>query len=90
MRVPFESENPVRYACFLVAAIVAAGIRLSLPTVTGTLSVNFVFVLIGLMSYSAYLWHQPLYALSRMQGLTEAGWPAYAALIADAVSNLKD
>ena len=40
------------------------------------------FGLVGLMSYSAYLWHQPLYALSRMQGFAEHGWPAYAALIA--------
>lgn len=49
---PFESEDPVRYACFLAVAVIAAGIRLSLPTVTGTLSVNFVFVLIGLIALS--------------------------------------
>ena len=39
-------------------------------------------VFVGLISYSAYLWHQPLYALSRMQGFAEHGWPAYAVLIA--------
>jgi len=49
---PFESEDPLRYACFLAVAVIAAGIRLSLPTVTGTLSVNFVFVLIGLIALS--------------------------------------
>lgn len=58
-------------------------ILLSQPgTPVGRVLASRAFVLIGLMSYSAYLWHQPLYALSRMQGLTEAGWPAYAALIA--------
>lgn len=51
-------------------------------TPVGGVLASRAFVLVGLMSYSAYLWHQPLYALSRMQGLTEAGWPAYAALIA--------
>lgn len=40
------------------------------------------FVFVGLLSYSAYLWHQPLYALSRMQGFAEHGWPAFAVLIA--------
>jgi peptidoglycan/LPS O-acetylase OafA/YrhL len=51
-------------------------------TLVGRVLSSRAFVLVGLMSYSAYLWHQPLYALSRMQGLTETGWPAYAALIA--------
>ncbi|MBS1824755.1 MAG: diguanylate cyclase [Acidobacteria bacterium] len=49
---PFVSENPLRYACFLLVAIFAAGIRLSLPDVTGTLSINFIFVLIGLIALS--------------------------------------
>ena len=51
-------------------------------TIIGRLLASRPFVLVGLMSYSAYLWHQPLYALSRMQGFAEHGWPAYAALIA--------
>jgi diguanylate cyclase (GGDEF)-like protein len=49
---PFESENPLRYVCFLALAAAAAGIRLSLPTVHGTLSINFVFVLIGVIALS--------------------------------------
>ena len=57
-------------------------ILLSRPeTLVGRILASRGFVFIGLLSYSAYLWHQPLYALSRMQGLTEAGWPTYAVLI---------
>lgn len=51
-------------------------------TVTGRVLAHRWFVFIGLLSYSAYLWHQPLYALSRVQGFADYGWPAYAALIA--------
>lgn len=51
-------------------------------TLVGRVLASRPFVLVGLMSYSAYLWHQPLYALSRMQGFAEHGWPAYAVLIA--------
>lgn len=50
-------------------------------SVTGRVLASRPFVLVGLLSYSAYLWHQPLYALARMQGFAEHGWPAYFALI---------
>lgn len=49
---PFVSENPARYALFLLVAIVASFIRLSLPTVNGNHSINFIFVLIGVIALS--------------------------------------
>lgn len=51
-------------------------------TMVGRVLASRPFVFVGLLSYSAYLWHQPLFALSRMQGFAEHGWPAYAVLIA--------
>lgn len=40
------------------------------------------FVGIGLISYSAYLWHQPLFAFARMRSLTEPSNVLMAALAA--------
>ncbi len=36
---------------------------------------------IGLISYSAYLWHQPLFAFARLRSITEPGPLVMAALI---------
>lgn len=39
------------------------------------------FVGIGLISYSAYLWHQPLFAFARLRSLTEPSQTLMAALV---------
>ena len=40
--------NPIEFACYCVIALVAGLLKVKLPGVTGTLTVNYVFVLIGL------------------------------------------
>jgi diguanylate cyclase (GGDEF)-like protein/putative nucleotidyltransferase with HDIG domain len=44
----WQSENHVRFACYLAVAMLASGLKVSLPGVTGTLSVAFLFNLIGI------------------------------------------
>jgi peptidoglycan/LPS O-acetylase OafA/YrhL len=44
-----------------------------------------VFVGVGLISYSAYLWHQPLFAFARLRSLNELGHGWMAALVVAAL-----
>src|SRR5260370_36589507 len=39
--------EPSRYICYLVLALLASGMKVSLPGVHGTMSVIFLFILIG-------------------------------------------
>ncbi len=45
----WESSGLTRYVCYLLIALLASGLKVSLPGITGTLSVNFLFMLIGVV-----------------------------------------
>jgi putative nucleotidyltransferase with HDIG domain len=43
------SADPVKFACYLAAALLASFFKVSLPGIEGTLSMNFLFTLIGIL-----------------------------------------
>ncbi|MGC2248563.1 MAG: diguanylate cyclase [Terriglobales bacterium] len=47
-----KSQNPVKFFCYLVIAIAASRLKVNLPGITGTMSVNFLFVLAGVLELS--------------------------------------
>src|ERR1700719_1444360 len=49
-----SSKNIAEVICYLGIAILASRLRVTLPGITGTLSVNFLFILVGIaeLSYS--------------------------------------
>ncbi len=47
-----KSQNPVKFFCYLVIAIAASRLKVNLPSITGTMSVNFLFVLAGVLELS--------------------------------------
>jgi diguanylate cyclase (GGDEF)-like protein/putative nucleotidyltransferase with HDIG domain len=44
--------DPIHYLCHTLIAVVAAGLKVTLPGVSGTMSVSYVFVLLSLMEFS--------------------------------------
>jgi diguanylate cyclase (GGDEF)-like protein/putative nucleotidyltransferase with HDIG domain len=52
-----NSNNIAEFICYLGVAILASRLRVTLPGITGTLSVNFLFILVGVaeLSYSEAL-----------------------------------
>ncbi|MGA9506810.1 MAG: diguanylate cyclase [Terriglobales bacterium] len=47
-----RSANPIKFACYLAIALVASRLKVNLPGITGTMSVNFLFVLLGVLELS--------------------------------------
>ena len=45
-------DNVARFICFAIATMVAAGLKVQLPNVSGTMSVYFLFILIGIVDLS--------------------------------------
>src|SRR5882724_3709762 len=45
----WQSSDPVKFACYLIAALLASSLKVSLPGIEGTLSVNFLFTLLGIL-----------------------------------------
>jgi len=48
----WQSSDPVKFICYLVAALLASSLKVSLPGIEGTLSVNFLFTLLGILELS--------------------------------------
>src|SRR3954464_9245064 len=45
-------SDPVRFACYLLIALLASGLKVSLPGINGSMSVNFFFIILGVMELS--------------------------------------
>ena len=48
----WQSHDLVRLACYVAVAILASGLKVQLPGIDGTMSVNFLFILLGVLELS--------------------------------------
>jgi len=48
----WQSTDHVKFACYLVAALLASSFKVRVPGIEGTLSMNFLFTLIGILEMS--------------------------------------
>ena len=47
-----SSENPLKFTCYLVIALAVSRFKVDLPGMAGTMSVNFLFLLLGVLELS--------------------------------------
>jgi putative nucleotidyltransferase with HDIG domain len=50
--VHWSSREPLEFICYLLVALLASRLKVKLPGITGTMSVNFLFILLGLRELS--------------------------------------
>ena len=48
----WQSHDPMRFLCYLAIAVLASGLKVQLPGIDGTMSVNFLFILLGVLELS--------------------------------------
>jgi diguanylate cyclase (GGDEF)-like protein/putative nucleotidyltransferase with HDIG domain len=48
----WQSQDLVRFVCYLAVALLASGLKVQLPGIDGTMSVNFLFILLGVLELS--------------------------------------
>src|SRR6202162_1539646 len=48
----WQSHDLMRFACYLAVALLASGLKVQLPGIDGTMSVNFLFILLGVLELS--------------------------------------
>lgn len=47
-----SSKNIAKFICYLLVAVLASRLKVHLPGITGTMSVNFLFILLGILELS--------------------------------------
>ncbi len=53
LRADWDMSHFLRFACYLVVCILASSMKVNLPGILGTMSVNFLFILIGVLDMSS-------------------------------------
>ena len=76
---------PSVYALVPILGVVLLILHADKETFVAKLLSTRGFVGIGLISYSAYLWHQPLFAFARVKDINEPSWQTYLLLSLGAI-----
>src|SRR5208282_3741605 len=50
--VHWQSHDPVKFGCYLITALLVSSLKVTLPGLDATLSVNFLFTLLGILELS--------------------------------------
>jgi diguanylate cyclase (GGDEF)-like protein/putative nucleotidyltransferase with HDIG domain len=48
----FQSSHPLEFWCYFLVTLLTSGLKIRLPMVFATLSVNFLFILVGIVQFS--------------------------------------
>jgi len=48
----WQTSDPVKFVCYLLATLLASSLKVGMPGIEGTLSVNFLFTLLGILELS--------------------------------------
>jgi len=48
----FQSSHPIEFWCYFLVTLLTSGLKIRLPMVFATLSVNFLFILVGIVQFS--------------------------------------
>jgi diguanylate cyclase (GGDEF)-like protein/putative nucleotidyltransferase with HDIG domain len=48
----WHSDDLPRFICYLIVAVIASSLKVTLPGIDGTMSVNFLFILLGILELS--------------------------------------
>ena len=66
----WESHDGLRFVCYLIVALLASGLKVRLPGIDGTMSVNFLFILLGILDLSV----PETLAIGCASGLVQCFW----------------
>jgi diguanylate cyclase (GGDEF)-like protein/putative nucleotidyltransferase with HDIG domain len=48
----WQSTDPIKFICYLAVTLLASSLKIKLPGINGTMSVNFLFILLGVLEMS--------------------------------------
>ena len=97
----WQISDPVKFVCYLIAALLSSSFKVTLPGVVGTLSANFLFTLLGILELSlpetlliglagvlAQFYWKPVGQLKRVQLIFNLGQVTVSSAVAYGVYKL--